>query len=482
MAADKTRVGSFEEAFNRTVLTHGRVLVNQLAISIKVAQMHDIRNEAVEKAAEALVATLGLFFEDRKGFSLMLIGDYLFIEGMRVKYNVEDFVNFDFLAGEFKKRKLGSVSFNSTVDAREVITFVGIFLAAQTGSEEVYQEGARRLAASGVSGISTEELKAPKADQGFEKVTDVVKAATRAYVRVVLRAKELFDEIDRGRPADIRKLKRAVQSLVDSAYKGEQTLLRLTAIRRKEDLLPRHCANVCTLSLLIGKRLGLSKYQMERLGMAAMLHDIGRQGLPEDMFDPDFEMDEKDMELVWSHPRTGVETILRLKGLNEVAVSAMIVAYEHHRNLDGTGYPEALEPKEMSLFSKVVRIADNYDSSTSSGIYGRISIPPDKALALMSSRAGKYYDPELLAIFVSTMGVYPVGAFVQLTDGALGVVTAAGRGPDGLARPAVTLIGEGYAGEVVQLNQKDENSNFMRDVARTLDPQQARINIYKYLV
>lgn len=481
MAGERSRSASFEDAFNKEVLARGRILVNQLAILVKVAQMHDLKNEAVSQAAESLAATLVLLLERSRGFSLVLIGDYMYIEDVRVKYNVEDFNNFDFLVTEFKKRKIGSVSFNSMVNAPELITFVSIFLTAELGSDEVYIDIARRLAASGVSGLGTEELKPPKAEEGFDKITDADVMAKKAYVRVCLRVKELFDGIKMGQPADMKKLKRAVQSLVDSAYRGERTLLRLSAIRRKEELLPRHYANVCVLSLLIGKRLGLSKYQMERLGMAALMHDIGRQGLPEDLFDSDSEMDDAALDLIRRHPRSGVETILRLKGLNEVAVSAMIVAYEHHRNLDGSGYPEALEPKEISLFSRIVRIADNYDATTSSGIYGKVAIPPDKTLSLMAKRSGKYYDPDLMAIFVGAMGVYPVGSFLLLTDGSLGVVTAAGRGPEGLTRPAVVLIGGG-PGEVVHLIQKDGKGNYTRDVARSLDPNHHHVNIYRYLV
>ncbi|MGC2425200.1 MAG: HD domain-containing phosphohydrolase [Nitrospirota bacterium] len=480
--AGRLQGASFEDDFNRKALSQGRILVNQLAILVKVAQMHDLKNEAVENAAELLRGTISSFFDDRKSITLNLIGEYLFIEDIRIKYNVEDFNNFDFLVCEFKKRKIGSLSFNPLVDAGQLIQFVSIFSKAQTDSDEVYQDINRRLGTSGISGISIDELKPPKADNDFEKIIDAAKAATKAYVRVVLRVKELFEGVSAGQPADIRKLKRAVQSLVDSVYKSEKTLLKLSAIRRKEDLLPRHYTNVCVLSLLIGKRVGLSKYHMARLGMAALLHDIGRGSLPQELpQELNGEPGEETLNALNEHPRLGVQTILRLKGLNEVAVSAMIVSYEHHRNLDGTGYPEPVETKDICFYSRVVRIADNYDATTSSGIYGNVALPPDRALKLMSGRAGSYYDSELLDKFTDAMGTYPVGTFVMLNDGRFAVVTAPGYGREGLSRPHAVVVGGGTGGEAVDLSLKDDAGGYRQSIAATLDPGRFRVNIYKYL-
>ena len=479
-----TKGASFEEGFNRKVLTGGRLLINQLAILVKLGQMHDLKNVAVEKAADALMGTLRLFFEDRGSFAVYLVGDYFYIEDNRVKYNVEDFSNFDFLVGEFKKRKLGALSFNPQVSTAEIVTFAGVFLKANVGSDEVYHEMAHQLGGAGVAGLATDELKPPKATEEFEKILDTVKAARRAYVRVILRVKEMLEVVERGQPPDIRKLKRAVQSLVDSAYKNEPVLIRLSAIRRDEEVLTRHFANVCILALGIGKRLGLSKYQMARLGMAALLHDIGRQSLPGDLLEGAPEMDDSAWGLIRRHPRLGVQTILKLKGLNEVAVSAMIVAYEHHRNMDGTGYPENLEGKEMGLFSRIVRIADNYDATTSSGVYGKIPMPPDKALSLMLGRSGQYYDHDLLRLFAGMMGVYPVGGFVLLSDGSLGVVSSPARASGGLDRPAVTLIqgpGGAKGSSLLDLAEKDESGGHRLSVVRSLDPYEHRVNIYKYL-
>ncbi|HEX9860231.1 MAG TPA: HD domain-containing phosphohydrolase [Nitrospirota bacterium] len=472
------------DLFNIKAISLGKALVNQIAILLKVAQMHSLQNVAVENAANSLKATLDELLEAQKSFSLYLIGDYFYLEDNRVKYGVEDFANFEFLAGEFKSRRLGAVSFNASVEPSELIAFVSVFLGTDLGAKDVYQDMARRLAGAGLSGVAAEEFKAVTEVQDFESTIDTAKAAKRAYIRLVLRVRELMDGIANGLPADTRKLKRAVQAVVDSAYKNEPVLVRLSAIRRGEDVLSRHYANVCVLSLGVGKRLGLSKFQMARLGMAAALHDIGRTGMPEGTLERVLDMDEEATAVLMDHPRNGVETLLRLKGLNESAVSAMIVAYEHHRNVDGSGYPEQVEPKEQNIFSRVVRVADNYDATTSSGIYGRFPVSPDKALALMLRRSGTYYDPEPLSAFARMMGAYPVGSLLLLSDGAIGVVSEPGDGEEGYARPRVTLLpgAGGIDGGQVDLSEKDEAGRYLRDAVSTLSPMKANVNIYRYLV
>lgn len=480
MAAGLQGPAGLGDMFNIKALNRGKALVNQFAILLKVAQMHSLQNVAVLQAANSLKATLDEFFEVQKSFSLYLVGDYLYIEDNRVKYGVEDFANFEFIAGEFKSRRLGAVSFNTSVDPSELIAFVSVFLGTDLGAKDVYQDMARRLSGAGLSGIAAEEFKTVTESQDFSSAMDTAKAAKRAYIRLVLRVKELMDGITSGFPADTRKLKRAVQSVVDSVYKNEPVLIRLSAIRRDEDVLSRHYANVCVLSLGIGKRLGLSKFQMARLGMAAALHDIGRSGMPAETLERALDMDEEATAALMDHPRNGVETLLRLKGLNESAVSAMIVAYEHHRNVDGSGYPAQVEQKEPNIFSKVVRVADNYDSMTSSGIYGRLPAAPDKAIALMLRRSGTYYDPEPLSAFARMMGAYPVGSLLLLSDGAMGVVCDPGAD---YARPKVTLLPEagGMGVGQVDLAEKDEAGRYLRDVVSTLSPTKANINIYRYL-
>ena len=79
----------------------------------------------------------------------------------------------------------------------------------------------------------------------------------------------------------------------------------------------------------------------------------------------------------------------------------MIVFYEHNGNIDGTGYPKAAETKDLSVYSRIVRISDDYDAATSSGIYGSEAIPPESGASYYVGPCGSYYDRELLDKFTA---------------------------------------------------------------------------------
>jgi len=320
--------------------------------------------------------------------------------------------------------------------------------------------------------------------------------AAGAYARAFIRVRRIYEDAAAGRPIESRWLKRAVLSLAEAAVADEARLLRLTALRGYGDELPRHYTNVCVLSLSLGKRVGLSGRRLLRLGMAALLHDIGRSGMPDDLFIGNSEPDDDALEDLNTHPVKGFDLLLKLGGLDKDTVPAILVTYEHHMNLDGTGYPPRDKARQPDIFSRIVRIADNYDSSTSTGVYGRLALRPDKALELMRKRAVSYYDPDILSVFALMMGAYPVGSLLLLSDQTVGVVCEAGGEGDGYARPVVRLVAKvpSHAGEPegaedgeeglpigggppVDLAEKDAAGGYAREIAGSLDPSLCRLNV-----
>jgi hypothetical protein len=161
------------------------------------------------------------------------------------------------------------------------------------------------------------------------------------------------------------------------------------------------------------------------------------------------------------------------------------VAFEHHLNLDLSGYPEIKKPRELNLFSRIVSIGDAYDAMTSGRVYLKSAISPDEALKKMLYRQGRFYDPVLLKVFINVVGVYPVGTLVFLNTGEMGLVFKVN--PDDMARPLVRIIAD-KNGEIeisleVDLSEKDRRTGeYSRHIVQSLDPSRYKIDLSRYFL
>jgi hypothetical protein len=140
--------------------------------------------------------------------------------------------------------------------------------------------------------------------------------------------------------------------------------------------------------------------------------------------------------------------------------------------------------RELDFYSRIVSVVDQYDAMTSSRVYSRIPLAPDKALSIMMERAGTQLDPLLFKFFINMVGVFPIGTLVMLDTKELGLVYES----DVVFadRPRVMIIidgkGERVSGPVVNLTEKDGTGRYYRSIVKTLDPNKYKINLAEYLL
>jgi HD-GYP domain-containing protein (c-di-GMP phosphodiesterase class II) len=185
------------------------------------------------------------------------------------------------------------------------------------------------------------------------------------------------------------------------------------------------------------------------------------------------------------HPVWGVKAILKLRGLDSTAIRSAIVAFEHHMNFDLSGYPKVRKNySELDFYSRIVSLVDQYDAMTSSRVYSRIPLSPDKALSIMMERAGTQLDPLLFKFFINMVGIFPLGTLVMLDSREMGLVYESDI--VFADRPRVLIIidkkGDRVNGPVVSLTEKDGNGRYYRSIVKTLDPNKYKINLAEYLL
>jgi hypothetical protein len=165
----------------------------------------------------------------------------------------------------------------------------------------------------------------------------------------------------------------------------------------------------------------------------------------------------------------------------------MICAFEHHMKIDLTGYPKTIRPRQLSLFSKIIAVADAFDAATSRRTYQTVPLQPADVLKEMWENPRRGQDPVLVKAFINLTGVYPVGTCVILDTYEVGIVHAASSDPAQLHRPLVRIVtnpdGVGLGnGFIADLTETDGSGNFTRSIIKVANPDRYGLRPSDYFI
>jgi len=464
------------------VMQQGRNLSIQLCVLVKTARIHDVGNVAFQGPLSNFIDTVAQMWTADGAFKLYALGDLLYLNKHRLRIDASSYPSYQFLIDEFRARGVGGFTFNGKLTPPEVKKFVRLFLDVDVNAADPYDEFAAALQKLSVQRIVPMRTLAPVQgiDSGQE-VRDSRKAAKQSFYRAIESARTVMLSARDHRPVDLRKAKRAVQGIVDLILNQEFSLLGLTAIKNHDEYTFQHCVNVSILSVALGQRLGLSKKMLGELGVAALLHDLGKAAIPPSVLNKPGKLTQDEWQMMLDHPIQGVKMIARMRGLNDLALRSMIVAYEHHINIDQSGYPKLEGHLELSLFSRIVAIADCFDAMTAHRAYRKAPFSPYAALHQILTKNREKFDPLLLKAFINTVGMYPAGTVVLLDTNEIGVVVH--HNTHDIFRPKVQVVADKDrkptpGGPVVDLSMRDEETGaYTVTIVSALDPDEYGINV-----
>lgn len=167
------------------------------------------------------------------------------------------------------------------------------------------------------------------------------------------------------------------------------------AMEAKDPYTRGHTRRVTDFSVAIAEELGLPPEEVLKVRTAAMLHDIGKIGMPDAILQKPGRVDEAEREVIRRHPQEGERILRPLQHLHEIIPGVA----EHHERYDGTGYPRGLRGEEISLGGRIIAVADVFDALTSERCYRR-TLPVEVVLEEMRAEAGRTFDPRVLEAFL----------------------------------------------------------------------------------
>ncbi len=223
---------------------------------------------------------------------------------------------------------------------------------------------------------------------------------------------ELYPESDTGIRARYERLNKSLAEIIADP-KVSDFLLDLRTI---DESTLEHSINVCIFSLLIGAGLDLPDNLMAYLGTGALVHDVGKILLPPEVRGDLSNLSEKEQQAYQEHTNAGYR-LLREKGF-EAPVAK--VALYHHERWDGGGYPTKLAGEKIDLLSRIVNIADVYDSLT--GPLAATRYLPHEAIEYLYGAGDMYFDARIVRAFIYNVAIYPLGSVVKLSTGEVGIV------------------------------------------------------------
>jgi len=316
-------------------------------------------------------------------------------------------------------------------------------------------------------------------DDREERTTERGKAK-RVFWRAVLGAKKIVVRAAQtGRP-DLRHAKRLVQPVVDNIMDHEYSIVGLTALKDHDEYTYAHCVNVSVLSISMGNALGLSRQGLADLGVAGLLHDVGKVTVPGEVLRKPGKLDDNEWVYLKRHPLEGMKMMFRMPGLSMLSLDAMRVCFEHHMNLDCTGYPSVGRAWEQATLSRIVALADCFDAMTAHRAYQNRPFSPFEGLQVLMAQSGTRFDPAVMWALVKTVGLYPPGSVLLTASGA--AVLSISPNPNDLRRPSCKVLM--HSDGRVEPEEGGVEWSPMPDsehVVRVLKPEEHPVDTVEYL-
>jgi len=244
----------------------------------------------------------------------------------------------------------------------------------------------------------------------------------------------MFNEARMGKAIELNEVSSLVDEISQSIFRNHEAFLSISRLKNKDNYTYLHSVAVCALMMALGKQLQLDPILLKDLGMAGLLHDVGKMMIPNEILNKPGRLSDPEFEIIKDHPMRGWKTLQQSAGVCEIA---MDVCLHHHERVDGTGYPNKLSGETLSLYARMGAVCDVYDAITSNRCY-KLGWEPAEAIRKMAEWQDNHFDSNVFHAFVRTIGIYPSGTLVKLKSTRLAVVIEQSK--TNLLKPLVKIF------------------------------------------
>jgi putative nucleotidyltransferase with HDIG domain len=451
--------------------------MRRLAAALRGAQLYAPSHPLVQRAFDSLNESLTQLLSDQPSIAVGIIGNEIIVGDLPLPKAAESMGE---MIRRLKSLGIERIAFERGVTPEELQTLAMTIAHPERRPGQV-SAGVEPVDLAAIFGnlphirvgrIQTEEKK--------EQSAADVATIRRLYSNATNLAGAVWDTAQSEGMPDQKAARALVDSLAQAVSANRTALIALTALKNYDNYTFTHMVNVSVLTMSQARALGIDGAPLRELGLAALMHDIGKVRTPTEVLNKPSKLTDDEFEIMRMHVVDGAEILRRTP---EMPAIAPVIAFEHHLRLDGTGYPFGVQRGMLNIGTQLCGIADVYDAMRSQRAYQQ-AFPSDRILEVLKRNDGHQFDQNLVRRFTQLLGIYPPGNLVRLDDGAMAVVMAV-HAPDPF-KPRVKVVARAGGERLetpfeINLFEARADAPGPKSVTASLDPAEYSIDPLSYL-
>ena len=269
-------------------------------------------------------------------------------------------------------------------------------------------------------------------------------------IKSIATVKSVFKDLSERKGSNyniksIDTIKQVVEEMMNMIYNNPSTLYCMTELMGTDMYTYNHSAEVAVLSMLVAKSMKMNDTFIKKIGVGAMLHDIGKMQIPGEVLNKTEPLTSDELKLMRDHVLLGYEM---LKDNDFISPISRQVVLLHHEKLNGSGYPYMMSGDQIPIHVRIVTLCDIFNAISSNRSYkGRLSA--DEALEIIRAEAIYELDRDIYYHLLKVVNIYPIGTVVELSNGDIGIVIA--ENPEAQTRPTIQVVRNKKRAEVINL-------------------------------
>lgn len=258
---------------------------------------------------------------------------------------------------------------------------------------------------------------------------------TDTYNNFSDRTSDLLNEYKVGKKLMVKEIGNEVDKVMPEIMNNTTIVNQLKQMDREDNYTYKHSVNVCMLSMMLGKWLGIKENQLKELGVAAFLHDVGKLDVPEEILNKPGRLDGREMMLMRKHTVYAHDALSKNLHVNNRILKGIA---HHHEKIDGSGYPYGLKGNKINLYSRIISVVDIFDAMTSERVY-KDKVSPFKVAEILHNESYSTLDPKVTLTFLTNLSQFYMRNIVKLSNGEQGEIVYVPRTDP--TRPIVRIGG-----------------------------------------